>query len=97
MCLRFFLLDAGDSFGELLFSLVVDKIECAINSPFNVLYLDDATLDWAAHFDHDLCITIPALSQREKERNPSKSEVTNVNYNTIKSNTAIRNVRTTFC
>jgi hypothetical protein len=71
----------GDPLGPLLFALAIDNIARSVESPFNVWYLDDATIGGPVEsIINDLTKIVPALTSLGLEVNPSKSEVINIDY-----------------
>ena len=74
----------GDPLGPLLFALGVDDIAKSITSPFNVWYLDDATLGGPPlTVIRDLTNILPALDRIGLEINPSKCELINISCNQV--------------
>ncbi|CAE1316405.1 unnamed protein product [Acanthosepion pharaonis] len=84
----------GDPLGPLLFAMAIDGVARSIASPFNIWYLDDATL-WGSieAVAADLRRVIPALSLLGLEINSSKSEIINLNYSADDFESAIRDIR----
>ncbi|CAE1328756.1 unnamed protein product [Acanthosepion pharaonis] len=84
----------GDPLGPLLFDMAIDGIARSITSPFNIWYLDNATLGGSiATVAADLRRDIPALSLLGLEINSSKSEIINLNYSADDFESAIRYIR----
>ncbi|CAE1314236.1 unnamed protein product [Acanthosepion pharaonis] len=83
-----------DPLGPLLFLMAVDGVARSIVSPFNIWYLDDATLGGSIEgVTADLRRVIPALSLLGLEINTSKSEIINLDYSADDFESFIRNIR----
>ena len=77
----------GDPLGPLAFALAVDDVAQEVSCPFNVWYLDDATIGGPADcVISDLHRLIPALARIGLSVNPKKCELVNLGYpdNTFK-------------
>ncbi|CAE1272225.1 unnamed protein product [Acanthosepion pharaonis] len=84
----------GDPLGPLIFAMAVDGVARSIASPFNIWYLDDATLGRSIEaVAADLRRVIPVLSLLGLEINSSKSEIINLNYSADDFESAIRDNR----
>ena len=74
----------GDPLGPVLFALAVDEIARSIRSPFNISYMDDATIGCPVESAYeDLRRKVPMLTEIGLEVNPSKSEVSNVSCDNV--------------
>ena len=84
----------GDPLGPALFALAVDEVARSITSPFNVWYLDDATIGGDLESVlADIQSALPALERLGLVVNPAKSEVINVGYSEIQFEESLRAVR----
>ncbi|CAE1284293.1 unnamed protein product [Acanthosepion pharaonis] len=84
----------GDPLSPLLFAMAVDEVARSIASPFNICYLDDATLGGPVEaVAADRRRVIPALSLLGHEINSSKSEIINLNYRADDFESAIPDIR----
>lgn len=84
----------GDPLGPLLFAMAIDGVARSIASPFNIWYLDDATLGGSVEtVAADLQRVIPALSLLGLEINSSKSEIINLNYSADDFKSVVRDIR----
>ncbi|XP_029657785.1 uncharacterized protein LOC115232047 [Octopus sinensis] len=71
----------GDPLGPLLFALAIDEAVRSILSPFNLWYLDDATIGGSVEsITEDLSRLIPSLRNLGLEVNVDISEILNLNY-----------------
>ncbi|XP_029656785.1 uncharacterized protein LOC115230797 [Octopus sinensis] len=67
--------------GPLLFALAIDEAVRSILSPFNLWYLDDATIGGSVEsITEDLSRLIPSLRNLGLNVNVDKSEILNLNY-----------------
>ncbi|CAE1249357.1 unnamed protein product [Acanthosepion pharaonis] len=83
-----------DPLGPLLFAMAIDGVARSIASPFNIWYLDDATLGESIEaVAADLRRVILVLSLLGLEINSSKSEIINLNYSADDFESAIRDIR----
>ncbi|CAE1296928.1 unnamed protein product [Acanthosepion pharaonis] len=84
----------SDPLGPLLFAITVGGVACSIASPFNIWYLEDATLGRPVEaVAIDLRRVIPVFSLLGFEINSSKSRIINLNYSTGDFEDAIRDIR----